>query len=171
MPPEPTTSPQPPIAVLPLDYGSDSLDPLAPVIRTIARLLLVLGILSFVMQSYYALVMYNTLFNRVNGLAGGLYYIFGIPLSILEIIAGASNMKQLNLKWMWYWIWISIGIRGLEAVPEIIGDLMRVRHIDISFYASVLMRVIQIPLGCALALIVLVLLRYRSRTIAFDTPK
>ena len=174
MPPEPATSITPPVAALPLDYGSEAWDPLSPVLRTVAFLLFVLGILGFIVQLYYAIVLFGVSFRRTSGFPGEMYYGLGVPLSVFQIIAGAKNMRQLSgMNWIRLWIWATIAIQVIEAIIFIGYDLFIPphTHIGVSFILNLFFRAIQMPLGCSLALLVLILVKYRERTAALEAPK
>jgi len=165
-------STQPPIPALPLDYGSETRDPFVPVIKKIALLLFILGILSLVIEVFYVADLARNFGNpTIRSIL--LRYLLGIPESGIQITAGALNAKRAhNLKWLWVWIWTAITVQVLNKLFEIYNYYFYLPHpstTNMTIVLAVILRLIEIPLGCALALIVIIILICR-RQLAIVSP-
>ena len=155
-----------PIPVFPLDYVSETRDPFVPVIKKIALLLFILGILNLVFQAFYIADLPS---NSGNPAIRAIFfsYLLGIPVIAVQITAGALNAKRANnLKWFWVWIWTAITVQILDKLFWIYNYLFYLPHpnsTNLTIVLAVILRLIEMPLGCAFPLLVAVLLVARRR--------
>jgi hypothetical protein len=173
MPPEPPVTTQAPIAALPLEYANDALDPLVIVFRAVALLLLVLGICGFIGNGLQIVQSGSRILVGQNALFGWAV-IARIPLSIVEIIAGAKNSRGTpSVKWIVAWIWATIAVQTVSELLFIWREtIMIVRSGDYFMMGLVVIyRLASVVQGCAFPLCVLILVICRRRLLALKPAR
>jgi hypothetical protein len=155
-----------PIPAMPLDYAGDSTDPLLPALQIITRVLLYLGICRLVGTFCYAVYL-SSLKYSVNFWHGWISLSSGV-VGIVQIVACAKYIRRPgNILWIWIWIWVDLlnAVAGNTIATYIVispppGQLPESR---IQVAAIVADRILSIPVGCSLALVMMILLISRKR--------
>jgi hypothetical protein len=154
---------------MPLDYAGESTDPLLPALQIITRLFMYLGILR--LAASLCLAVYVSLFNvSINFLNGWIYLVQGV-VAILQIIACAKNVRRPEtIRLIWAWIWLDIAFQIFSTSFSLYGVIFQATiqrpGQPIRLAAMIAYRVLQMPLGCSLALLMMILLISRKRLVA-----
>jgi hypothetical protein len=156
-----------PIRVQPLEYGSEAEDPILGVIRAMAMVLLILGIFGVVLE-LMELWQFNLSW-RVNGPLG-LTIILSLPVTALQIAAGAMNrIRADHILILWIWAWSSIGMVVVSDSVYFSAYFLRSNTWAGIFSGNFMFQLayygLQIPLGCGLAVFLMIVLR-RMRRVA-----
>ena len=151
-----------PVAAMPLEYGSETLDPFLPVIRKIALVLLVAGVLTIVNSSVQLFSM--------GGLMGpNRYMLWMMTVNIakagFETAAGAMTIRHATkTNWLWAWIWIDIiGTPIADLLILSANFAMNPRQPILGWVETSLIQLLWMPLGWVLPLCVRIVLVYRRR--------
>jgi hypothetical protein len=158
------------VPAAPLEYASEALDPFLPVIRKIALVLLVAGVLTIVNSSMQ-------LFSMGRFAGPNRYMLWMMIVSIakagFEAAAGAMTMRNTTkLHWLWAWIWIDIIGTPITDLIILSGNIaMSPRQPIFAWVENSLIQLLWVPLGWVLPLCVMIVLVYRRRFVGGDAPR
>jgi len=158
------------VAAMPLEYGSETLDPFLPVVRKIGLLLFIAGVLT-VASSIFQLGSLGW------AIGPNRYYswmtIIEIVVAAFEVAAGATAMRQATkLNWLWAWVWIDIIGNSMSHLFMVWANVaMNPRQAMFRVLENAIYQLLWMPLGWVLPICVMIVLVYRRRFVGGDAPR
>jgi hypothetical protein len=152
-----------PIPAMPLEYSTAGTEPVRPMLRAVAILLLIMGIWQVVMAAtavYTGGFFTNQWFfiTRITALLAAL----------LETLAGIANLRRQNhLGLFWMWAWAAIFEYGVGIVITTVLNFHTIfpnsHWSDSSVLLYMLSQAMNVSLRCAFPITVMIMLYYHKK--------